>query len=38
MNNQPTPSALPGMILLAWIVVISTALCAFLYLSAAAWK
>jgi hypothetical protein len=38
MNNQPTPSALPFIVLFAWIVVASTALCVFLYLSAAAWK
>jgi hypothetical protein len=38
MHKQPPPSALPLMILFAWTVILSTALCVFFYLSAAIWK
>jgi len=37
-NEQEPPSALPVMILFAWFVVTSTALCAFLYFSYTVWQ
>ena len=37
-NEQEPPSALPMMILFAWIVLVSTLLCIFFYLSATVWK
>jgi len=37
MNHQP-PSYLPTIVLFTWIVILSTLLCIFFYLSATVWQ